>query len=247
MTDYEDIAGRLHELERKVLLALKGKKKVGLEDVAASAGLNRDAVQRALLWLSSKGLISVQDDIVENAGLTVLGRKYLDEGLPEVRFLKLVLDKPSSVQELSKSFSKDELNVSLGLLRREGCISFINGTATITSVGRAFLNKDSPESLLLSKLEKGIDAATLSAGERSVLDVLKGRSIAEISLKTGKIISLTAEGTAILKFVKLESFTEQLTPEMIKSGSWKGTAFRQYDVTAPVPRSFPERSTSFTS
>lgn len=237
--DYKDIAERLHELERKVLLALKVKKVQVLDELAVSSGLNRDAVQRALLWLSSKGLVSVKDDVVEEAGLTPLGRKYLEDGLPEVRFLKLIQEKPLSVQELSGSLSKDELNVSLGFLRRQGCISFVNSVASITAVGREFLNRDSVESLLLRRLEKGVDVSLLSENEKQALNVLKGRSIAEVSLRTGKTVSLIGDGERILKYVKLEKLVEQLTPEMIRSCSWESTVFRAYDVTAPVPRTFP--------
>ncbi len=234
-----ELASRLHELEQKILLALKNKKTQTIIDLSKNSGLNKDSVQRAIMWLESKKLIEIKINSKQELNLTIKGRQYLKKDLPEIKFLKLIKNKELTIKELSKQFTKDELNASLGLLRRLGAISFINGKAKITSIGKEYINKERPESKLIKALNKPKDMSLLSEKLKSVVDELINRGLIESIIRKDKTIILTKQGQEVIKHVKLEKTIGQLTSEIIIKGTWKNKKFRQYDVTAPVPRTFP--------
>ena len=79
---------------------------------------------RALQWLENKEIIKLEKTTKEIINLDKNGINYIKNGLPEVRFLK-ALTKPLTLQELQKvsNLEKDEINVSLGLLKKRGLIS----------------------------------------------------------------------------------------------------------------------------
>lgn len=234
--DYEKIAKRLHEIERKVLLALKKKEIQELEELAKNSKVNKDAVQRALLWLESKKLVDVKDEIFQILELTEKGKEVLEKGLPEIRLLKLVKEKGMKISELKEHLTKDELNVSLGLLKRKEYISISQGEVKITEEGKKSLEREWNEWKLLKK--EGTELKKLGE-EAKAIDDLKERGLIKVSLKKNKIAKLTDEGKKIMKYVKLEKLIDQLTPEIIQSGEWRGKEFRSYDLKAPVPRTFP--------
>ncbi|HLE06447.1 MAG TPA: phenylalanine--tRNA ligase subunit alpha [Candidatus Nanoarchaeia archaeon] len=238
--DYDSVADRLHELERKVLLALKDKDSQTSDSLVKTAGIDESSVNRALLWLSSKALISVKEDVTELYALDVNGKTYVDTGLPEKRFLKLVSGGVSSLDKLRESLSKDEFNVSIGLLKSNKFITVDAGVITLTRDGESFLKKESDDEKLLKLLSSGpVGFNDLSKDLKKVAaDLVKRKEVVKTELKTIRTSSLTRDGKSVLKFVKMESLLGQVTPELITNGSWKESSFRKYDLKAPSPRVF---------
>jgi len=241
--DQSGVANRLHELEVRILLSLKDKRVQSLIDLARNTGLNEDAVRRALLWLESKRLIDVADSgLVQLINPTSTGRECATKGLPERRLLELIKNNPMSLNELSKRLTKDEFNVSLGLVKRQGLISLSNNQVKITSLGVESLKKDSPEQeLLIKALKKPIDMEDLNQSIKNVVDNLKERGLITVDLNKIKSIKITTEGLEVSKQVKIKDLIRQLTPDIIQSKSWENKSFSSYDVLAPVPRTFPGR------
>ncbi len=235
----KDIAERLHELERKVLLALKKKDKQLSAELVKSTGLDEASVNRALLWLRSKGLIKLKEDIKELVVLDDNGELYAEKGFPEKRFLKIALE-DNSIQGVKASLTKDEFNVSIGLLKSKGYIKLEDGKITVTPKGLKFLKTQTPyERLVCELLNSPLELSKLSAEQKKAVDELKSRKkIIKIEIKTYRIASLTNKGTEILPYVKLEKLIGQLTPQILSTGSYKGAKFRKYDLKAPTPRIF---------
>ena len=68
----------------------------------------------------------------------------------------------------------------------------------------------------------------------------KGKSPVRLVEQTVRDYKLTAKGSEALKRVIAENIKgeeiSQLTPEMLKSGAWKGVGFRRYDLSIKPPR-----------
>ncbi|MFB0557567.1 MAG: hypothetical protein ACETVY_00485, partial [Candidatus Bathyarchaeia archaeon] len=120
-----DVASRLHENERKVLLALKGRETATTEELSRSTGLGRDAVEKACAWAETKGVVSFREEVSRFFELTDEGRTYAEEGLPEKRLLGLVIEGENDVSRLKESFPK--LNIALVWISRNEWATIENG------------------------------------------------------------------------------------------------------------------------
>jgi len=234
-----DIASTLTELERKVLRCLKDFSKV--EDVMAKAGLQEIEVLRALQWLSAKSLVTVDEKEHELVQLDVNGQRYRQEGLPEKRCLKAIVAQPLTLDQIKDATGLDfnEVSVSLGQLKQKGAIDVKKEKETIASItpaGHELLGRESLEEKFL-KGDFPRETSTLSPEEQHALNELrKRRQIIRLSVQKDRTATLTEEGIKVSSSDLDARYAEKLTPEMLKDGSWKGVAFRHFDVTAPVPR-----------
>ncbi|MFH1722273.1 MAG: phenylalanine--tRNA ligase subunit alpha [Candidatus Altiarchaeota archaeon] len=217
-----------HPHEVKVLKALKAK--TSPEDLAQKAGIPLDAVMRATSWLRTKKLIEVEEKTREIVSLDDEGKQYLKQGLPERQLIKLV-GKEAPIVEVKKKLGDKKFGIAVGWLRKKGQGALNDGKVTI-------LNdlKTADEELLESLGEKGqLTASDLDERLGQGLAFLKSRkSVVKIKEKKDIIFSPTAEGKKAASSLKEDGGISQLTPEMIKSGSWKEANFRSYDVSTYV-------------
>jgi phenylalanyl-tRNA synthetase alpha chain len=134
---------------------------------------------------------------------------------------------------------KEELNVCLGALKSKAAIIIDRGIAKITEPGKKLLEKESFEEKLIAKLSKGnVELKSLVPEEKFAYHNLKKRKqIVKTILLKNVNAELTEFGKKASK-AKLgdEKTSERLTPQMLKTGSWKGKKFRKYDVSINVPK-----------
>lgn len=229
----------LHRLERIVVPTLAEHKE--LKQIITASGLKEVEVMRALQWLENKNVLKLHSGYKEMVSLDVNGKKYLKEGLPESRLLKALKKKSLTMEQAIKTakLGKAELNVSIGTLKSKTALKFQAGKISITPHGRKMLSTDTLEEKFLAKLGKGdIDIKTLADEEWFACDKFKKRKdIIKTTLVNKREIELTDLGKSLVK-TKMSSkdMIEQLTPQLIKSGAWKGKPFRRYDVKINVPK-----------
>ena len=238
--DLKKLAEKLHPLERKVLPVL-GKSRT-LPQIASATGLKDIEVMRALQWLQNKKAIKIDTELKEVVTLDKNGEKYLKERLPERHFIEKIKDRELSLSRLEKNgFSKDELNTCLGTLRKKAMILITkNGKelkVKLTDQGKKFLKKEFPEELFLNK-PFPIEIKKLAPEEKHVLDNLKKRkSIIKVELQKILKAELLPAGKLLLDMgIKDEKVIDSLTPQMLRTGSWRDKKFRHYDVKSNVPR-----------
>ncbi len=238
--EIREIAERLHELERKVLLALKEKDNQLSTELVRTAGIDEASVNRALLWLKSKGLVNVKEEIVELIALDANGENYVKSGLPEKRFVSLVLDGFRTLSELREKLGKDEFNVSIGMLKGNDYIKIKEGVVEITKRGLKWFKELNSGEKLLSMLEKGpVNYKSLGKELQHAATMLfRRKRVIKQELKTMRTASLTQKGKEVLPFVRIEELIGELTPNILASGVWKERKFRKYDLKAPSPRMF---------
>jgi phenylalanyl-tRNA synthetase alpha chain len=236
--EIDRIIATLHPLERKVLPALKDT--ASFEEVAEKTGLQKVEVMRALQWLQNKKLARINKVLKEQIVLDENGIKYRDEGLPEKRFLREIKTKSTldNIEKRSK-LSKQELGISLGILKSKGAIEVKkeNGTAvSITGTGRKLIEKDLPEEIFLAK-KFPVHSSDLKDLDKVAFENLKKRNkIIKVNIIKLIDASPTEYGKKIIVHGIDESgIIDRLTPEVIRSGSWKNKKLRSYDVKINVP------------
>jgi len=218
----------LSPLERKVIPFLKEKK---LSKIVEKSGLKDVEVMRALQWLENKELIKTKKEVKEIIELDVNGEKSIKNGLPEKRFLK-ELNKEKELSEI-KNLNKDEINVSLGLLKKRELIQLGKKIKKL---------KDSDKILELTEdfLKKlPLDISKLKDEEKFVYEELKKRKgMIKERLVKERHVELTKLGEEISKQDLKVNLIEALNSDMLVNGTWKGKRFRRYDVKINVPQIF---------
>jgi phenylalanyl-tRNA synthetase alpha chain len=242
----DDEQWKLREIELRILKALnKSKAEMTIGDLEKETGLDHVAVIRAAAWLSEKGLVEQKETQEAYAELLREGYEYVEQGLPERRLLNTLvkLGGSATLSQLSKetSLSDKDLNIALGWIRKKGWANFRKQD------GENLLQvKESPplgydEELLKFLKNKGeVGVSQLSNEMRKTLDSLQKRELINTRQETIRSLILTEAGTKLIQSgVSVTEEVSNLTSDLIKSGKWRDTVLRKYDVEAPVSTTYP--------
>jgi len=239
--DLKKLVDGLHPLERKLLpLVPKFSSVAALEQ---NSGLKEVEVSRALQWLKGKGLIDLKEDSKQLIFLDKNGKLYSKQGLPERIFLTS-LNHEMSIKDIEKNskLSKEEVQVSLGLLKRKGAINIIKKgndvLISLTDVGRNILKKEMLEEIFLKKTFP-IDPKSLSSEEIYAFNELnKRREILKVEVEKVKTATVSSLGQELLQnFDSInKDVIDVLTQDIIRSKSWTNREFRSYDIKSQVPK-----------
>ncbi len=243
-TDEQRLLESLSNYERKLLPLLASD--ISFDEACKKSGLKPIEAMRGAQWLENKGLLKIESEEAEKVSLDKNGKEYAKEGLPERKMLKALEKGDFTIKDLLQKtkLENTEFNASLGMLKGKMAISLEKGMVAITDQGKKLLQKNTPEEDLLKRLEKS--AASISDIkdlEKLALDNLKKRKeMIKIALTKERTLVPTDLGKRLSKKkVSSENVLEKLTPEMLKSGSWKGKSFRRYDVKINVPKIYGGR------
>lgn len=234
----KDLIAKLHPYERKIVPFLK--ENATLSDLALVSKLKEIEAMRALQWLANKEILEIINHEQEFVELGQNGKEYLKKGLPEIRYLKIIEEKPMDVNEIisKKILTAQEVGVSTGILKSKSAIEMQDQKINITKQGKVLMNSEPLEMSFLKKLERGlIPFNELNDEEKFAYDSLIKRKeiIKKVIIKT-KTIKLKEKGKKLLK-EKIETleFIDKLTSDIIKEEKWKNKNFRKYDVEINVP------------
>ncbi len=228
----KEIIERLHDLEKKVLISLSKKSPQTLEELISSTGLDEASVNRAVLWLLSKNLINVDEKISNIVSLTKLGKSCLSDGLPERKFFNLLKKGVNLIKEIRKNLSKDEFNISIGILKSKGLISIKDGKIVLNNDDDSWIIKS--ENFLKDAPGKEIENVN-----KELFEEFRKRGLVKPEVVIFKKIYAPQNISEIIKEIKkLGDTVGQLTPAMLVNKSWKNKKFRPYDVSLPGSRVF---------
>jgi len=71
----EEVASRLNENERKLLIALKSSETSSTSTLSLVLGLSKDAIEKASSWAETKGVVSFREEVSKFFKLTEEGQK----------------------------------------------------------------------------------------------------------------------------------------------------------------------------
>jgi phenylalanyl-tRNA synthetase alpha chain len=226
----------LHPLEREVL-PHSGKGSVAA--IARAATMDPVDVRSALLMLEQHELVKLDWKETIAYVLDKLGQKYQDSDLPEVVLLKAVLKTPLPKDLLP--LSADEIAPSLGLLRRAGAINIKKDGGLIISATKKATNYIKNNTLNLSLFIDAVAEADLNESHKVLLKELQSRRgfIKKVTSKKLKGCTQTSSGKSLAKDLvgkyKDLHLVENLTSDLLKTGSWKGATFRHYNTELTTP------------
>ncbi|MFA6073144.1 MAG: phenylalanine--tRNA ligase subunit alpha [Candidatus Woesearchaeota archaeon] len=237
--DIKSVAEGLHPLERKILPFLKSTSDV--EVLAKDAGMQEVEARRALQWLEAKELVTTTKQVRSLIILDENGKKYKEKGLPEVIFLNELLKGPLTLNDLTEKgvLEKEEVMVSLGILKSKSAIAFVAGNLSITEQGKLLIQTESSEhNFLIENFPLALES--LNPSQKIVFDsLMKRKKIISIDKISDLFFKLTSFGNELVSFCESSDVVENiesLTPEMIQRGDWKEKKFRTYNINASTPK-----------
>ncbi|MFZ5955424.1 MAG: phenylalanine--tRNA ligase subunit alpha [Nanoarchaeota archaeon] len=226
----------LSPIERKILpnLALEFENSI---QIIKKSNIDSTTVFRALEFLKAKNLVELEIKIKKIVSAGVNGIYYQKKSLPERKLLNELREKrfiPFNEVGKACSLNDDEAKAAIGVLKKKAFIEISSGRIILKADKRESEEK-MPEEKLLEKLPKELDE--LKPEEKLTLKNLESRkNIIQIDDKKEIFVKLTQFGNKIAKMNLDENLIEQLTPNMIKTSSWKGKKFRRYDLLSPVSK-----------
>ncbi|MBN2202904.1 MAG: phenylalanine--tRNA ligase subunit alpha [Candidatus Aenigmarchaeota archaeon] len=174
--------------------------------------------------------------------LTEEGREYLKNGLPEKQLLRIIGEE----KPLDQVPKDQKTGIAIGWAKRNAWIEIQDKIVKVTETGKKAANEKTEMERSLEEIDKNGKAdenATRTLLKRNLIFEAKETETQNIAKEKKNEMSLWEK--IISFFRRNESVTvnnvqiseiAQLTPDMIKSGSWKNATFRKYDVNAPAPK-----------
>lgn len=237
--DFNSLVSKLHPLERKVLPSLRSNTK--LQKIVQASGLQEIEVLRALQWLENKQVLKINIETKKVIILDRNGQKYQKDGLPEKKLLKSLTTEFQTLEEVSKKSKLDseELNACIGILKRKVALDTIKEGGLLLKLGpqgNKILKEGTLEEQLLAK-KFPLDLNKLGDIDKFALEELKKRKeFIKIEEQKTTTITLTDLGKKLSETKISTDVVNRLTPEMLKTGSWKNKDFRSYDIEINVPK-----------
>jgi phenylalanyl-tRNA synthetase alpha chain len=224
----------LHPLERKVLPFIS--RDTEIKDIIKKSGLKEVEVVRGIQWLQNKGIVKLDEEVNEIIELGDNGKKYLKEGLPEKKFLRIIKE-DLNLEEIKKKsgLNNDEFSICLGTLKKKAAIELADKKISITKNGERILKGKTLEEEFLERLP--LKVSSLTDEQRFSFNELKKRKdVVKLNKIKIKKVSLLDKYSNINKISLGKDYIEVLTPKMITDGSWKDKKFRRYDIKINVPK-----------
>ncbi|MDR0688896.1 MAG: phenylalanine--tRNA ligase subunit alpha [Spirochaetaceae bacterium] len=263
--DIQSTVKNLHPLEIKIILFYKKDVELTIETVEKDLGFKPGNGNQALSWLAGKGIVrEIRREAKGFFELTDLGRNWKERGTPEERIIEFIrLKQGARLPEIAQTLGLDNKDVgsAFGVLSKLGVLAMdadkrvsvalppealVNGrpgkggAAERLAVARGLLDKAAAaEGGLLSQEDLSEAERALMAGGYAKKRGAAGAAFRETDRET-VVFGFTEDRDALARSLEAAGITGEeigtLTPEMLESGSWKGKAFRSYNVQVPPTR-----------
>ncbi len=218
-----------------------------LEDVSE---LKPAQISSAIEWLLAKKIIVQSEENVKLiASLTEIGERYAEAKNPPLRMAEEIMAKGEvSIRELQQrtDMEPEEKSKAIGALKSSGAVSVVSG-------GRFKISDEAPLSVFrdlqnvidgLKKKESHCLFSEFSEAEQSIIEThhrkrSPSKGIFRVDEDVSRIYKKTDLFEPVFKQVISEIIVEtlsELTPEMLKEGSWQGKKFRKYNIQLPPSR-----------
>ena len=207
---------------------------MSFEALTSETGLNDDQVRRALQWLASKGFVTISESVS-----TRLEKVATPSELLLVEKLKAAPSGLTPKELRGKFASPEEFSSAFGRAKAEGWIEIggpPNGTVTLKDAAGVSLLEGVVRDVTEGRREEEMDAK-----QKQVVQDLVRRSLLRRTETKSTEVAISVQGREAANQVEEENLIDKLTPEVLASGSWRGTKLRPIDVEASAPRFFPGR------
>ncbi len=252
--DNSSLIESLHPLEIKVLTAL-GSTSAGsaleTEQLANATALEPSQLSMAIEWLLAKSLLAIDKETVTPiVSLTSVGEQYVAGSSPIEQVLAAAKDSASTgrrltIQDLNAKEGLDPSDVSkaVGRLKKEGTLLIVQG-GCIEATGRPSQTVERIRELLLQLREGPRELERFAEADRQIIQdyaVKRGNAKEPFRVddRVARSFKLAPVGLTIADQLAKQGVAEevsQLSPELLKDGSWRNKRFRKYTISLRAPR-----------
>ncbi|MHC4941407.1 MAG: phenylalanine--tRNA ligase subunit alpha [Planctomycetota bacterium] len=261
MTDFDldEMVGGLHPLEIRLLRSLSKHADGAETSLAEAAGLGAAQFRRAAEWLLTKSLIQTSREQREKVvQVTERGQGYKGSGVPEDRIAEMLQEKgeiPMASFKQMEGINPQEAFSAIGALKERGIMAVDKGMARLvpdadlSAVGETsrVLERALKEQVLFSGLTEEQQALVTA----NVHKKFRAKGIFWLEEAVSRNFALTEAGEQVAREVESRGLSgeelSKLTPEMLEDGSWRGKAFRRYNIDLAPPRSLAARKHPYRS
>lgn len=247
----------LHPLEINLLAAFGQSPDTPASDssLQALSQLEPSQISMAIGWLQAKALVHLHSETTTSwVGLTEVGQGYLATGSPADWILTTCRQGAQAGQSFTVkdlqgmgTFQPTELSRALGLLKKEGAICLASG-GYIVPTDTPSPTMEQLHALLHQLSETSQELRSFSPDQQDLFrqySVKRGSAQEPFRIedRIQREYTLTEQGKAVAKLCRPGAVEEvsQLTPDMLKDGSWRKKHFRKYTITLRPPRVAPGR------
>jgi len=213
------------------------------EDLAKRLGLADSAVARAILTLSQAGLAQEQVERRTELKLSQEGSSFSESGLPE-RQIVAVVRKNGGHLKLNEALTLSGLearygSIAAGWISRKRWGRIEKAGTELQVIVDNEPSKDRDEEILALLKTGPKDLEDIPSSQQEAAQALIKRSLVESKPRNLRQITITAGGRTASTIFPGEQEISTLTGEMISSGEWTRVKLRSYNVSSPVPPTFP--------
>ncbi len=247
----------LHPLEIKVLLHYAPGEPLDAARLAAELGYVEGHANQAQAWLIAKELAAESgrsSKIVYE--LTPLGRSWMESGTPEERMVAFLQEKgPQAMPAICQAIGMEQKDAgsAFGRLSKEGVLSMSPDKLVMVADASRSRRSAALKALLAKAAARDgglLEEASLDDAEKQLMvEVAKKRGSGDAAFRAAEretvTWSLAPSAAAVTALLRAEGVSGDelgaVTQAMLESGSWKGAAFRSYNIKSRPARLIPGR------
>ena len=252
--DKSSLIDSLHPLEIKVLTSFAASATGGrltTEALASATGLEPAQLSMAIEWLLAKRLLVVGSETVTPVvSLTNIGETYFEHSSPIEQIQAAVREVASTGKRLTipdlqakRGLEPADVSKAVGRLKKEGVLLIVQG-GCIESTGRSSPSAEGMRSLLQLLHDGERELASIPDSQRHLIHdhaVKRGNAKEPFRVddRVARLFSLSTEGVTAAQHLSIVGVMEevsQLSPELLKDGSWRNKRFRKYTISLRAPR-----------
>jgi phenylalanyl-tRNA synthetase alpha chain len=252
--DISSIIDSLHPLEIKVLTAFGANTSgstLETDQLDSATGLEPSQLSMAIEWLLAKSLLVIDKETVTPVvSLTPVGEQYYATQSPIEEVLAAARDAAGSGQRLTipdlqsrEGLDPSDVSKAVGRLKKEGVLLIVQG-GCIESTGRSSPTAERVRTLLQQLREGSRELQSFQDTDRHIIQdyaVKRGNAnepfrVDDRVARSFKLASLGVTATDHLMKQGVAEEVSQLSPELLKDGSWRTKRFRKYTISLRAPR-----------
>ncbi len=219
-----------------------------VEKLIQCCGFPDAAVMRSALTLQEMGLLTIQAATKNIIKLTVEGKGYSQNGLPERNLIRAVAEMggKADLAEAAKKAGLQQqfVQIAQGWVIRKKWAIYSSADNSLRINETLLHNMSIPEGCdetllkyLGGKEQEALD--DLSGDLKDAAEQLKKRKLVTIEPKTTRILKITEEGKkAAAQAITAVPEVTKLTPELVITGKWRDVKLQRYNIEAPVAKTW---------
>lgn len=252
--DIPSLIDSLHPLEIKVLTAFgsdPSRATLETEQLATATALEPSQLSMAVEWLLAKSLLLIDKETVTPiVSLTPVGEQYYETQSPIEQVLAAAREVASTgkrltIQDLQSAEGLDPSDVSkaVGRLKKEGVLLVVQG-GCIESTGRSSPTAETVRRVLQQLHAGPRELQSFPESDRQIIQdyaVKRGNAKEPFRVddRVARSFKLSPTGVTAADHLATQGVAEevsQLSPELLKDGSWRHKRFRKYTISLRAPR-----------